>query len=438
MAPRTVLICPEPLRGLPQGLGIRFLAMAQELQRHGEVRLWTLNADLPQDLPCPAEPLPHEPSALAQGLSRATAVVLHGGVSRRYFALLRRARLRGAPPVVVDLCDPFFIEHFNYAALDPSLYWRDRFVLTQQLSLGDFFLVACQEQWLFYAGLLAGTGRLTPALYQRDPTLGELMQVAGFGVDPNFVLQGPGRLKGQVPGIGVDDVVLFFGGVYDWYDPLPLLAALGQLLASEPRLKLVFVRVPQGGDTTPQTALAKLEAAAAATGWLGERVVVIPWFPYAQRGAFYRDIDLAVVLHRPSLETALSFRIRLLDYLNAGVAVLTTRGGAAAALVERAGLGTVADNDPATWARALSHWLADRSALGAAAQRAQAYVRRHHRWQDALAPLVAFCQAPKVHPLKTRPPSTLYYRLRQGYSAMAHQGPKAALARAWRHWRRAP
>jgi hypothetical protein len=244
------------------------------------------------------------------------------------------------------------------------VYHRDRAVLLRQLAAGDFFLASSEAQRLFYLGLLMGGDHFQPALYHADHTLRVLIDTAPFGVRDD---EGPGSggLKGVVPGIAQHDQVIFFGGVYDWYDPELLLAVLPRLLPEFPRLR-GGVQLQPESENTPQGRLATVRGAADAQGLTGRSVFFVPWFPYAERGACLGDADLAACLFRPSLETDLSLRTRVLDFLNAGRAVVCTRGGETQRVLEESGGGVlVPPGDAAALEAALPCAVAGRRPLPA-------------------------------------------------------------------------
>ena len=89
--------------------------------------------------------------------------------------------------VVCDIYDPMHLELLEQGkdstdeqrALDLVGVTR---VLNNQLRRGDFFLCASERQRHFWLGHLAALGRLTPALYDNDPTVRSLLAEAPFGL----------------------------------------------------------------------------------------------------------------------------------------------------------------------------------------------------------------------------------------------------------------
>lgn len=446
--PEISLLCPEPIRKRVQGVGIRFLEMARELMCAGhKVSLWVPNEDIPKSRPEWIRPV-WSPS-FRTALKKAEAVLIHGHISDLYFSILNDEGIGEGPPLIVDLYDPFLIENLQYTpSLGESLYERDRAVLFRQLEAGDFFLTSSESQRLFYIGLLIGLGCLDAGRYHDDPTLRSWVSVVPFGVHPldgEELRRLPGKIKGVLPGVSREDLVVFFGGVYEWYDPMVLLEGAEPLIRDGRPIRIIFCENPNP-EITPQGKLGEVHRRAEAWGWLNRHVFMIPWFPYEERFQYYRDVDIAVSLHCPSLETDLSLRTRLLDYMNAGLPIIATDGGEGSARVVEAGAGAVvAPRNPLKFREALESLLNDESLRRQCGERGRQWVQTHMRWNQTLRPLVQFCEAPKKTSTMTRTAGaplssthgasvTLGYLLRELRRYQSTYGLGGAVRRAWRLW----
>jgi glycosyltransferase involved in cell wall biosynthesis len=248
-----------------------------------------------------------------------------------------------------------------------------------------------------------------------------------------------------MPAIGAADrVLLWGGGMWGWLDPLTPLRAVRRLAASGgPRVHLVFLGAarPALAQTGQAGAVERARAAAAALGLLGELVHVNPgWVPYAERGAWLAEADLAVTAHADHLEARFAHRTRVLDALWAGLPVVATAGDALAELVERRGLGAaVPPGDDGAFAAACRRLL---GADGPAARACVAAIRAELTWERAAAPLVGWCAGARTQP--RRPPRRASVRraLWAHYAAAlpeqaAEEGAAAAAARVGRRLRRA-
>jgi len=310
------------------------------------------------------------------------------------------------PAIVVDLYDPFHLEQLEQAR-DLGEAERRRVVfgtidvLNTQAVLGDTFLCASGRQRDMWLGHLAACGRINPVTYDADPTLRSLLRVVPFGVADEPPSAGAPALRGVVRGIGVDDEILLWGGgIYNWFDPNTLIRAVDKLRASRPKLRLVFMGVQH-----PNPVVKTMRAAAQAWELSNELELTdvhvffsdsfsSGWIPYAERGRYLADATIGVSTHHDHVETAFSFRTRILDYFWAGLPVVTTRGDALAEVIERAGAGrTVDPGDVDGLASAINDLLDDEAARTSAAA-ASARLADNYRWSAVAQPLLDFCRNP--------------------------------------------
>ena len=62
------------------------------------------------------------------------------------------------------------------------------------------------------------------------PIVVPLLAVVPFGIQEDPPVQRRHGIRGATPGIGPDDkVILWGGGIYNWFDPLSLIRAVGIL-----------------------------------------------------------------------------------------------------------------------------------------------------------------------------------------------------------------
>ncbi len=308
--------------------------------------------------------------------------------------------------VVADVYDPVHLEQLEQAR-DGGEESRRHIVsattaiLNRALLRADFLLCASEKQRDFWLGQLAGLGRVNTATYDADPTLRALIDVAPFGVEEQPPASTSRALKGVVPGIGVDDVVLLWGGgVYNWFDPLTLIRAVAEVHRAEPRTRLYFLGMSHPNPDVPRMRMAADAVALSDRLGLTDRVVFFNtgWVPYESRADYLLDADIGVSTHLDHVETAFSFRTRILDYLWAGLPVVTTAGDSLADVVVASGAGvTVPPGDVEALVQTLTDLVRDRAELARLGAAARAAAERY-RWADVLAPLVAFCRDPHRAP----------------------------------------
>jgi len=395
---RVLLLCPEPVRPTMAGVGIRFCEMARTLAGRFSVTLGIPNEPAQAPALDGVTAVRYDGETMARLCRQADAVVLHGHVSGLYLAAgVRR-------PLVVDLYDPFPVENLNYfPVLGDEPYRRDRATLQEQLREGDLFLCSSPEQRLLYLGMLLALGRLNPQTYVDDLTLERLVCEVPFGVPEEAPQPGGAVLRGVVPGIGADDPVVLFGGVYDWHDPVLLLRALPTLLREAPDLRVVFSTNPNL-EVTPQGAYAEALDAARQAGWVDRHVFFLPWVPHDLRAGLYLESTVGAVLHLPRFETEVSMRTRVLEFLWAGLPTVVTAGGPASRLVADGELGLVVPHgDEQALTGALGRLIASEELRTRLAERGRRWAAGH-TWRAVLQPLEEFLAEPRVDPHKHRYP----------------------------------
>lgn len=305
--------------------------------------------------------------------------------------------------VVADVYDPMHLEQLEQAR-DQGPEGRaaavatTTYALNEQLRRADFLLCASDKQRDFWLGQLAGQGRVSPAVYDEDPSLRNLLAVVPFGIEDAPPVRRRHGIKGTVPGIGADDkVILWGGGVYNWFDPLTLLRAVDRLRTRHPDVRLYFLGLKHPNPGVPKMRMAwETRELADQLGLTGTHVFFNEdWVPYDERADYLLDADVGVSTHFHHVETEFSFRTRILDYLWAGLPVVATDGDTFGDLIRARGLGrAVPAEDVEALELALEEMLYDADAA-AAARAASVELGRELTWSRVLAPLVEFCRTPR-------------------------------------------
>lgn len=306
--------------------------------------------------------------------------------------------------LIPDVYDPFHLETLEQESSRPMV---ERWEISQntvhalnvQLSRGDFFLCASEKQRDFWLGQLAGAARINPSTYDDDSSLRRLIDVAPFGLPEEPPTQTAHGIRGAIPGISEHDkVVLWGGGVYNWFDPLTLIRAIDAARHHIPDIRLVFMGMVHPNPDVPEMAMAhRTRMLSDELGLTNVHVFFNEtWVPYEERANLLLDADIGVSCHFDHIETEFSFRTRILDYLWAGLPIVCTQGDSFATLVEKEGLGlTVPPEDPEALSAAMVSLLTNDDARHSAGAKASD-VARQFTWRVALKPLLDFMAAPRV------------------------------------------
>jgi glycosyltransferase involved in cell wall biosynthesis len=261
----------------------------------------------------------------------------------------------------------------------------------------DFVVCASERQRDFWLGTLAAVGRLHPDLYAEDVDLRSLIDVVPFGCPSDRPQAGP-AMKGIWPGIDARDrVILWGGGVWNWFDAATLLRAMPHIIARHPGVKLVFLGAnhPDDEHVPEMEAAREARALCERMGFEGSVVFWSDWIPYADRGAYLAEADIGVSLHHQGVEPRFAFRTRLLDAIWASLPTVLTQGDLLGEELGRAGVGNLVEpNDVAGVARAVNALLDEPDAR---AERYEAFeqLRQRYAWARVAEPLVRFCSNPK-------------------------------------------
>jgi glycosyltransferase involved in cell wall biosynthesis len=242
---------------------------------------------------------------------------------------------------------------------------------------------------------------VNPATYQEDGSLRCLIDVVPFGVADERPVRTRSAIRGVLPGVDDDSkVILWGGGVYNWFDPLTLGQAVDRLRHLHPEVRLVFMGMRHPNPEVPQMQMAvRTEQLADELGLTGTYVHFNrDWAPFKERHEHLLDADIGVSTHFDHVETEFSFRTRILDYLWAGLPVVTTGGDSLAALIEARGAGVVVPpRDVDALTAALDSLLSDPARLEASRTASQA-MGEELRWSIVVEPLLRYCRDPRRAP----------------------------------------
>jgi hypothetical protein len=397
---RVAILTADTITAQLAGPAIRAHRIASELSRHHDVRLVSLVT---------AE-LEHTDFEISRASSDEDLAELIGWCD---VLLYQGPVLPGHPllessdaVIVVDMYDPFHLEQLEQGRGDDERTRRHSLhaavaLLNEQFLRGDFFLCASDKQRDFWLGTLAALGRVNPATYEDDPSLEALLAVVPFGVSDEPPVRSAPAIKGVIPGIGVDDqVVLWGGGVYNWFDPVAVIRAVDRLKDRVPGVRLVFLGMRHPNPNVPEMRIAdECRRVAGELGLEGRHVFFNDgWVPFDERHNWFLDADVAVTTHFHHVETEFSFRTRVLDYLWAGLPTVSTSGDSLSDLIEREGLGrTVPPDDVRALEDALHELLTDAEAAEVCRRNIAGLVEAM-RWSEVLRPLVSFCEHPHRAP----------------------------------------
>jgi glycosyltransferase involved in cell wall biosynthesis len=191
------------------------------------------------------------------------------------------------------------------------------------LTRGDLFLCASEAQKQYYKGVLSGVGRINPATYGKD-----MIRIVPYGI---YHEEPTATEKPITKMLDTNDKdvkkILWFGGIYPWFDLRNLVDAVKRLNDDVPaRLVIVGAKNPFNNHPDFVRPYEELMAHIEADKRLKDVVLIQEWVDFEKRADWYLDSDLVVVVNKIGPENELAWRTRLVDFLWADLPILTNGG----------------------------------------------------------------------------------------------------------------
>jgi GT2 family glycosyltransferase/glycosyltransferase involved in cell wall biosynthesis len=303
-------------------------------------------------------------------------------------------------PAIIDLYDPFELEKLAQSPTVEEQYHVNIDVesvshLRLEGAIGDFFLCANERQRDFWLGTLLAAGRVNAVTYSQDPTLRKLIDVVPFGIPSKPPEKRRAVLKGTHPGIDpADKILLWNGGLWQWFDPLTLIDALAEVLHVRDDVKLFFAAGRHfDSEVVPEMPIyAQTVTHCRELDLLDRYVFFGDWIPYDERGEYLLEADLGVSIHRPGIESDFASRTRLLDCIWAGLPVISTAGDPISDLIATHELGwVIPPKRPDLVAGAILAMLSDDGLRDRVAEAARP-LRAELTWEAVVEPISAFLE----------------------------------------------
>jgi glycosyltransferase involved in cell wall biosynthesis len=396
---RVLVVAPERFAERSAGPNIRALEFARHLAAEFETTLAVPEGSETVALEgAPFQVRPWTRKDIPLWLDDYSVVISQG---TQYPARCCAAKRGGQPLHVFDLYNPFLFEHL---ASEPNKVPAWEFHAIRRLTRflferGDFFLCASPQQRDLWLGTLYATRRLEEAWgggLGRNRAIDSLVAVVPFGHPGGRPKSShpEGVFKGHRPGVDSDDEMLLWGGgVWNWFDPMTLLEAMAILAKKRPTAKLLFLASRHPDDAFAHNDMARATAEAAREmGLLDQNVFFNEgWTPLRERSDFLLEADLAVCSAPDTAENHFSYRTRLVDAIWAGLPIVCTEGGFLAEYVESRAIGLVAPaGDPKELAAMIVRALEPEARESF--RESLAACRDELRWDRCVEPLMDFCR----------------------------------------------
>jgi len=376
----------ELARSLSEDVDIAIATCAPGSSNYGGVRVFKFSES--------------EPDSLVEIIRDFDSIIIQGHIRQFAGAI---CKYNGA--IVVDLYNPFQFESLEMFSDRPmgerqniDLINYDE--LNAAAFLGDFYICASEKQRDMWIGYLSARGRINPLTYGDDCSGRRLIDVVAFGIPDEPPVHRKKVLKGIVSGIrSGDKVVLWGGGIWNWLDPFTPVMAIEEVMKEHPEVKLVFLGQRHPDARIPEMRVTnEVENYCRDRGLLNSNVFFNQWVSYEERGSYLLEADCGVSAHKDHLETTYSFRTRILDYIWAGVPVVSSSGDSMQEIIEKNGIGIcVSPGDVSGYADAIKKAVFDEK-FSNRCRRASASIRGALSWDNVTKPLRDYCASPMISP----------------------------------------
>lgn len=227
--------------------------------------------------------------------------------------------------VIIDVYGPAYIESLARNPKDlVNTYIGNlaavKEVFNEVLPRGDYFLYANEAQEKFYTGVLSTLGIINQFSYKTE----RLLKVP-FGID-----KPSGTVRYENPyleyGIKKDDfVLLWFGGLYPWFDITKVLDSIKN--TKNKKVKLVIVGGNNPQNQHPDFIIHyKNTIKYIEENDLTKQVTLIDWADFATRRKYYEYANVIISINNDGKENQYSWRTRVMDYVGSTTPLITNGG----------------------------------------------------------------------------------------------------------------
>lgn len=293
-------------------------------------------------------------------------------------------------PVPVENLALFLFNGERVNSQTDYLYRQSYNLYEKFFEYGDLFLFSNRRQLDFWMGYAFGSGIISVSNYKKRPVFDRFI-CAPMGIDTKLSLERSNPvIKGVLPGISESDkVLLWTGGIWNWFDAQTLIHAMAKLKLKRPDIKLVFFGTKHPNPDVPAMKEASdAKSLAQELNLLNETVFLHEgWVPYHKRIDYLLEADAAVNTTKDTIESEMSHRTRVLDHILCSLPTIATSGDYISdEVIERQGLGIVVPpNDIEALVSAIIEIVDKKTnkSMRAAVSR----VRDQHDWTSTLQPL---------------------------------------------------
>jgi glycosyltransferase involved in cell wall biosynthesis len=300
-------------------------------------------------------------------------------------------------PTVIDLSTPIIIESMTHSIGNKQDFFLNDGILPtyQAITNGDFFIVSNRAQKHFYLGMISLLGI--------NNFNSDLIKIAPLA--PRKIKQKIKTTKILSSLVGKNKkIMVFMGGLYSWYDYKTPILAMKQICKKHNDAVLVFVG--SLNPNIPELTKKNYENAKKLTKkvkLLDKNIFFHDWVSSVDRFSIYKEAKLAIVSSYDTSESAMSYRMRIIDFWHGDLPVISSKNDELSGIIDDYNLGeTVSVEDPEILSKKIIKILDDESVLKEYQRNIKKYVKTEFNIDKTIEPLHKFLLKPKIVSKKSK------------------------------------
>ncbi len=422
-----ILISRDIIGERMAGPAIRYLEMAKALAKNRKIHLL---APTRPELSFPNIQFHKSSLSTLKRLVKNSSAI----ISQTFNPLETLIAKNGGVPLILDAYDPLPIESIEFFKYEP-IEKREKLLAESTRSLifsmqsADFVLCANERQKDLWTGLLLSIGKISPQDYDADNNFNQTIGLVPFGISQTPPERRGEGMRSKFHFREKDRILLWGGGVWNWFDPLTLIKAVAKIRETRDDLHLVFMGLKHPNPFFSEMKMTQDAIELSKNLNLTGKAIHFNfgWTPYEERQNYLLDATLGVSTHFNHAETRYSFRTRLLDCIWAKLPMVVTKGDQFAELIEKNGLGiAVEEQNPVELAQAINHLSDCRESLSKASKNIEA-IQTQFYWDTVIKPIEEYLMQPKR--LKNTP--SIKTMLHHSYQLIRQRGLLTLARQAW-------
>lgn len=389
-----LVLCHDVVGAKMSGSGIRYYNIAQQIKKIANVSLGVYSEGKDQVIPKDVF------QVKTTGDDYKSLFDQHDIIFAQWLSgdMLAYAKSSGKI-VIIDLYAPVPVEYLASLGFAAQKVNPDKDIefsgiietYSQYLTLGDYFVCSNDRQRDYWLGFMTAIKAIMPTNFNTISKM-EHFALCPMGISSTPPTRTTLQLRKRA-GLGKDDfVMLWTGGIWDWFDAQVVIRAIKKL--DNPHIKLVFL-----GTQHPNSKVPEMDESKAARklskklGLLGQSVFFLDgWIDYEKRASYLMDADIAIYADKESIETRFSHRTRVLDHIWVGLPTICSKGDYLSEVIKQNNLGDVVDDRSSdSFARAINKVFSNPELL-ATMKKNIAHVRPEFTWDQVTKDLLGFIE----------------------------------------------